>query len=213
MRTKTTGADGSFNLGRISDPKLDALIDALKTETDAKKRDGILREALVVTRDNYYYVPLHHQLRPWAMKNERHARCTRRTTRPNRASRGSTDAGEVRPIGAPQSAGWLRRAWDHDLAWSFRRSPVTIVAALLTLVCVGGALFAPWIAPHNPFDSATLNLSDGFTPPAWTDKGGNPSTCSAPTTRAATCSRRSCTARASRSASGSPPCCSRWCSA
>jgi peptide/nickel transport system substrate-binding protein len=28
----------------------------------------MLREALVATRDNYYYVPLHHQLRPWAMK-------------------------------------------------------------------------------------------------------------------------------------------------
>jgi peptide/nickel transport system permease protein len=68
-------------------------------------------------------------------------------------------------------AGWLRRAWAHDLAWSFRHSPVTLVAALLTLICVGGALFAPWIAPHNPFDSATLNLSDGFTPPAWTEKG------------------------------------------
>jgi len=68
-------------------------------------------------------------------------------------------------------AGWLRRAWDHDLAWSFRRSPVAVVAALLTLVCVGGTLFAPWVAPHNPFDSATLNLADGFTPPAWTDKG------------------------------------------
>ena len=68
-------------------------------------------------------------------------------------------------------SGWLRRAWEHDLAWSFRRSPVAVVAALLTLACVGGALLAPWIAPHNPFDSATLNLSDGFTPPAWTARG------------------------------------------
>jgi peptide/nickel transport system substrate-binding protein len=68
VRTKTTGADGSFNLGRISDAKLDALIDAMKTETDVKRRDGLLREALAATRDNYYYVPLHHQLRPWAMK-------------------------------------------------------------------------------------------------------------------------------------------------
>ncbi len=68
-------------------------------------------------------------------------------------------------------AGWLRRAWDHDLAWSFRRSPVAVVAAFLTLVCVGSTLFAPWVAPHDPFDSATLNLADGFTPPAWTDKG------------------------------------------
>src|SRR3990170_2328172 len=68
-------------------------------------------------------------------------------------------------------AGWLRRAWEHDLAWSFRRSPVTILAAFLTLVCVGSAVFAPWVAPHSPFDSATLNLSDGFTPPSWTAKG------------------------------------------
>jgi peptide/nickel transport system permease protein len=67
--------------------------------------------------------------------------------------------------------GWLRRAWKHDLAWSFRHSPVAILAALLTLVCVGGAVFAPWLAPHDPFDSGSLNLSDGFTPPAWTQGG------------------------------------------
>ena len=67
--------------------------------------------------------------------------------------------------------GWLRGSWNHDLAWSFRQSPVAILAALLTLVCVGGAVFAPWLAPHNPFDSAALNLSDGFMPPAWTGAG------------------------------------------
>jgi peptide/nickel transport system substrate-binding protein len=40
----------------------------MKTETDTKARDALLREALVMTRDMHYYVPLHHQLRPWAMK-------------------------------------------------------------------------------------------------------------------------------------------------
>jgi len=65
----------------------------------------------------------------------------------------------------------LARVWDSDLAYSFRRSPVTIAAALLTLVCVGGALGAPWLAPHDPFNLASLNLLDAFTPPVWADKG------------------------------------------
>ena len=68
VHTKTTGAAGNFNLGRISDAKLDAVIAAINTESDTKKRDAMLREALVATRDQHYYVPLHHQLRPWAMK-------------------------------------------------------------------------------------------------------------------------------------------------
>ncbi|MGH8735671.1 MAG: ABC transporter substrate-binding protein, partial [Burkholderiales bacterium] len=68
VRTKTTGADGNFNQGRISDPKLDTTIDAIKIATDPKARDALLREGLVTTRDQHYYVPIHHQLRPWAMK-------------------------------------------------------------------------------------------------------------------------------------------------
>ncbi|HUJ86803.1 MAG TPA: ABC transporter permease [Burkholderiales bacterium] len=67
----------------------------------------------------------------------------------------------------------LGRLWQHDLAYSFRHSPVTLVAALLTLACVGGALFAPWLAPHDPFDLASLNLLDALKPPAWM-KGGSP---------------------------------------
>jgi peptide/nickel transport system permease protein len=65
----------------------------------------------------------------------------------------------------------LRQLWEHDLAWSFRRSPVTIVAAALTVICVAAALLAPWVSPQDPFDMAALNLSDAFTPPAWDDKG------------------------------------------
>jgi peptide/nickel transport system substrate-binding protein len=68
VRTRTTGADGNFNFGRVSDPKIDAMIDAAKTETDVAKRDQLLRDALKMTAENHYYVPLHHQMRPWAMK-------------------------------------------------------------------------------------------------------------------------------------------------
>ena len=65
----------------------------------------------------------------------------------------------------------LRRLWEHDLAWSFRRSPVTIVAAALTLICVGAALLAPWISPQDPFNMAGLNLNEAFSPPSWDEKG------------------------------------------
>lgn len=67
----------------------------------------------------------------------------------------------------------LRRLLDHDLVWSFTRSPATVVAALVTLLFLLAALFAPWIAPHDPFDPASLDLLDAFTPPAWSE-GGDP---------------------------------------
>jgi len=57
------------------------------------------------------------------------------------------------------------RAWDSDIAYSFRHSPVAMVAAALSLIIIMGAVLAPWIAPYDQFDSASLNLMDGFTPP------------------------------------------------
>ena len=59
----------------------------------------------------------------------------------------------------------LHRWWDADLAYGFRHSPVAIGSALVLLVCLAGAFFAPWLAPHNPFDLATLNLTDALAPP------------------------------------------------
>jgi peptide/nickel transport system permease protein len=65
----------------------------------------------------------------------------------------------------------LASAWDSDLFYSFRRSPVTVVAAILVLLCVGAALLAPWVAPHDPFDLAALDLLDAFARPAWLPGG------------------------------------------
>lgn len=58
-------------------------------------------------------------------------------------------------------------AWNGDIAWSFRHSPVAIASAVVLAICLFAAVFAPWVAPHNPFDLRTLNLSDSLTPPAW----------------------------------------------
>ena len=65
----------------------------------------------------------------------------------------------------------LRRFFEGDLFFSFRRSPLTVTAAAIAAICILAAVFAPWVAPHNPFDLKTLNLLDAFTPPAWTAKG------------------------------------------
>jgi peptide/nickel transport system permease protein len=77
-------------------------------------------------------------------------------------------AGVVAP---PSLTSRLRAAWDGDVAWSFRRSPVAIGSLAVFALCVGAALFAPWIAPHNPFDLRTLSLSNALLPPGWTDAG------------------------------------------
>ena len=65
----------------------------------------------------------------------------------------------------------LHRFLDGDVIHSFKRSPLTMFAAAVTAICILAAVFAPWVAPHNPFDLKTLNLLDAFTPPAWSDKG------------------------------------------
>ena len=65
----------------------------------------------------------------------------------------------------------LYRWWDSDVGYSFRHSPTAIIAAVIAFICLFCALFAPWIAPHNPFDLTTLELSDSRLPPAWYPDG------------------------------------------
>lgn len=84
------------------------------------------------------------------------------------------------PAGAAPSAsaslalpapGRLRRFLDGDVWYSFRRSPVAIGAAVVAFVCVFCAVFADFVAPHNPFDLASLELADSLLPPAWLEGG------------------------------------------
>ncbi len=67
--------------------------------------------------------------------------------------------------------GWFHRAWHGDIGYSFRTSPVAVAAAVVAFICVFCAVFANLVAPYNPFDLATLELSDAFLPPAWIKDG------------------------------------------
>ncbi len=65
----------------------------------------------------------------------------------------------------------LHRFLDGDVWHSFKQSKVTMVAATWTAIMMLAALVAPWIAPQNPFDPASLSLMDAFTPPSWEEDG------------------------------------------
>jgi len=77
----------------------------------------------------------------------------------------------LRPVARPRLMARLAWVWDSDVAWSFRHSPVAVGSAIVLGICLAAALFAPWMAPHNPFDLRTLNLLDALTPPAWEEGG------------------------------------------
>lgn len=76
-----------------------------------------------------------------------------------------TDRTAPRPVTVPPRPSRLREFWDSDFAYAFRRAPVAIVSLSVVLLLVLSAVFAPLIAPHDPFNPATLNLMNGFTPP------------------------------------------------
>lgn len=68
VRTVGTDGDGNYNVGRYSNPKLDAVIDRAKVQTDLLIRNRLLTEALQMSNDDVSHIPLHNQVIPWAMK-------------------------------------------------------------------------------------------------------------------------------------------------
>jgi len=69
------------------------------------------------------------------------------------------------------SSSTLRRFLESDLYFSFRTNPVAIGAAVVAAVMILGALLAPWVAPHRPYDLASISLDESLLPPAWSAGG------------------------------------------
>ena len=65
----------------------------------------------------------------------------------------------------------LKRWLNSDVGYSFRQSPMAMVAAAIAFICLFCSVFAGWVSPTNPFDLATLELSDARLPPAWMEGG------------------------------------------
>jgi peptide/nickel transport system substrate-binding protein len=67
-RSVGAGGDGNYNVGRYSNPQMDALVERIKKETDPKNRNELIEKALALSHEDVAYIPLHNQIIPWAMK-------------------------------------------------------------------------------------------------------------------------------------------------
>ena len=67
---------------------------------------------------------------------------------------------------------WLNKVADSDIWWSFKSSWLTVAAAVATLLIILVSFLSPVLAPHTPFDPATLSLSDGLKPPVLVSPDG-----------------------------------------
>ena len=65
----------------------------------------------------------------------------------------------------------LKQWLDGPVLYSFSQSRLAQFAAVVALLMICGALFAPWLSPLNPFDLASLDLNDSLLPPAWAAQG------------------------------------------
>lgn len=63
----------------------------------------------------------------------------------------------------------LNSFWASDFLWMYRRSPVAVASSVVALICILAAVLAPWLAPHNPNDLASVDLMDGFRSPVFGD--------------------------------------------
>ena len=75
---------------------------------------------------------------------------------------------------APGRANLPARFLDSDVFASFRRSKLTVAAALVTLLFFVLALTAGLFASQDPFDPAELQLMNSRLPPLWEAEGQRP---------------------------------------
>ncbi len=68
MSTPGEGGRGQFNLGAYSNPKFDELTAQIASETDVKKRNAMIHEAIKIHQDDIGHIPLHAQALNWGAK-------------------------------------------------------------------------------------------------------------------------------------------------
>lgn len=77
------------------------------------------------------------------------------------------------PLPSTEVKGWWARARDSDIWHSFFASPVTVGAAVMTIIFFLAAIFASFVSPHDPFDLSKVDILDASLPPAWMEEGNS----------------------------------------
>ncbi|MCZ7485936.1 MULTISPECIES: ABC transporter permease [Rhizobium/Agrobacterium group] len=71
----------------------------------------------------------------------------------------------------PARRSLFSRMRDSDLYWSFSHSKSAKISALVLSILILAAIFAPLIAPQNPYDGASLDMWKAELPPVWQEGG------------------------------------------
>jgi peptide/nickel transport system permease protein len=69
------------------------------------------------------------------------------------------------------SASALSRFLASDLGYSFRRSPIAMLAFVMLAALMLSAFLAPWISPQNPHDLKQIFIDKAELPPIWSKDG------------------------------------------
>jgi len=64
------GKEGTYNYTGYSNPKVDQLTKGMLQEIDLQKRDAMIEETWRIVRDDFVYLPLHHQVIVWSMSDK-----------------------------------------------------------------------------------------------------------------------------------------------
>lgn len=71
----------------------------------------------------------------------------------------------------PARPSLLKRIRNSDVWWSFTQSRAAQISALVLAILILASIFAPLIAPQNPYDGASLDMWKAELPPVWAADG------------------------------------------
>ncbi|MEK8050175.1 ABC transporter substrate-binding protein [Ideonella sp. DXS22W] len=69
MRMRSDKGVGLYNFGNVRNEKVDTLAGQSSVEPDPKKREQLIKAALLEWKEQFHTLPLHRQMIPWAMRS------------------------------------------------------------------------------------------------------------------------------------------------